>query len=219
MTRQRRRLPRILLNAVTAASLALCVATLGLWCRSHVTQDDAGFAEAYVSADTNKPHYSSRLIHVESSHGKLDLELFYRFVPLPSRLPADATPPIYVDAKMLMPPHLFRSSRPVSAVSDLTGLTSEIHRWGPVEWAWFDIGDPTPQIGGLYEQDRDLRLPHWVLVLLLGFLPARRGWKVARNRHRAGCIERSLCPACGYDLRATPDRCPECGAVPVAPPA
>ena len=39
------------------------------------------------------------------------------------------------------------------------------------------------------------------------------GWVRRRKRRLAG-----LCPACGYDLRATPGQCPECGAEPASVP-
>jgi hypothetical protein len=53
-----------------------------------------------------------------------------------------------------------------------------------------------------------LVVPFWAVVVpiaLLTGLALRARWS-AGQRSRAG-----LCPACGYDLRATPDRCPECG--------
>jgi hypothetical protein len=44
-----------------------------------------------------------------------------------------------------------------------------------------------------------------VLFAVLSVLWLKR---YAAKRRRA---QFGLCPACGYDLRATPDRCPECG--------
>jgi hypothetical protein len=53
-------------------------------------------------------------------------------------------------------------------------------------------------------------ISHWALALLLLILPM-----LALNRIRKSRRFRKLglCPACGYDLRATTDRCPECGAI------
>ena len=55
-----------------------------------------------------------------------------------------------------------------------------------------------------------LIVPYWAVVGLAGLLLIAALWRVRRVRklEHAGC-----CTACGYDLRFSRDRCPECGSV------
>ena len=53
-----------------------------------------------------------------------------------------------------------------------------------------------------------VRLPHWAIVIVAGALPLY--WGVRRLRSRAR-RRQGRCVSCGYDLRASTDRCPECG--------
>jgi hypothetical protein len=61
---------------------------------------------------------------------------------------------------------------------------------------------------------RSVSIPWFYPLLVLA--PVATAWivSVARRmrRHRG-----DHCRACGYDMRATPDRCPECGSVQAGP--
>jgi hypothetical protein len=70
------------------------------------------------------------------------------------------------------------------------------------------------RFGGLYGQDSmlwNLVIPFWLLTTIFAVFPVfqvalliRAFKKSLRNAH-------GLCLHCGYDLRASPERCPECG--------
>lgn len=49
-------------------------------------------------------------------------------------------------------------------------------------------------------------LPYWLLLCATAILPFSLVLSITKRKTAPGC-----CRHCGYDLRATPNRCPECG--------
>jgi hypothetical protein len=68
--------------------------------------------------------------------------------------------------------------------------------------------DNTP---GFREAEIFISVPDWLVLIIVGAYP---GWRLFRYLSRRRRYQDGMCPSCGYDLRATPDRCPECGKIP-----
>jgi hypothetical protein len=82
---------------------------------------------------------------------------------------------------------------------------------GSQHWAWGGFSIEWAHVPPMHQIV--LVLPLWFLALLFALAPLL----AARSRWRR--CSPGTCRNCRYDLRATPDRCPECGVVSTPPAA
>jgi hypothetical protein len=101
------------------------------------------------------------------------------------------------------------SSKGVIALNWANHQSSMPVRQSWTRWKRYNSDAVDIRVGWLRKEGSwEVHLPHWVYILLASVLPS---WWLLRWRARR---EKAwLCQTCGYDLRATPERCPECGKV------
>ena len=186
-----RRLARRLFATCSAASLVLCVAACALWARSAWHWDSAAW------------YQPGRKVRVYSSAGGMALAASRWAGTNPYE--AWETPGLRVRTGGKP------GSLDVLVSNDFSPIDPDDTALGPALGFTFCFRG-----SGVRSFYILVRFPHWFLALLSG-TPAALWLRRARRRSRAGARQsHGLCPACGYDLRATPGRCPECGALAAA---
>lgn len=213
-----KRLRRLLLNAVTSFLIMLLAVTIGAWIRSQWVAEFFrwGYTE-HIDPETVTPGSSttfSRGIYVVVAE---DLCIAREGDYFPYSVPSNAD----LGSLRQPEPAWTEGFAHFSGIAPRVGggtvpLGIGTGRWSSRIWqyagvSWTEMGIPQ-------RTNVHLDVSYITLVVLLGLIPAVRllisGARL-RRRHRR--IARGLCRTCGYDLRASPDRCPECGTIVNAP--
>jgi hypothetical protein len=79
-------------------------------------------------------------------------------------------------------------------------------------WDDIELASNMQPIGGPYGKHVFVRVGFVWLVLVTAMVPALFGIRLRfRSVRRARLVRAGRCRDCGYDLRSSPERCPECG--------
>ena len=191
---------------LVALSALLCLATVALWIRGYRARDGVWYS-------TDSMRYS-----IHSYRGRI-WAWTLSIAPSPTAMvwatPLRMSRGLQVDSVLdsWYAPYII----PGRGVVLETDFTEAPRGWGSPSGQWLgfryvstDTWYPKAQLQWGYPtaRSRAIFIPHWAVVALTALLPAMAVVRLVRNRNRRG---KKICGKCGYDLRATPGRCPECG--------
>jgi hypothetical protein len=196
---------RALLTIAATISFLLLLAVLSLWVRSHFIAEVIYFRptaapEEFASPMPNKPGRWEFQWHLANSAGKA--QIVRRNIGIGEGR----------EAKTWQ----FRPDDP-AALTILTPRDPLDVNWriGPIQYfrsdrRYFTSGQMRAWVWGFMI----VTVPYWLLAVATAIPPAFFSMRYLRHRKRRRRINAGLCPNCGYDLRATPGACPECGRTP-----
>jgi hypothetical protein len=108
------------------------------------------------------------------------------------------------DVQLGPQPSIVVNGRPLTMNFGLDSYLMQVQRWHG-----FGSKQVMPRTHlGQTMQERDWVAPVWPAGVALAVLPVAWIVQAARRKRRNRL---GFCRTCGYDLRASPDRCPECG--------
>jgi hypothetical protein len=184
---------RRLFTVLAALSLLLCIATGVMWIRSHWYNDGQ---QLYLPRDWR--------IGCLTVQGTFSIWIERVVGPNPNAPDDKPAFPVWGVHRysLRLEPWLVNGGTSDASFGRVFGF-EHLGFWKLLEYTDGGIGE-----------NWVIETPLWFVCVLAAVVPILYGWRKFLRRSR---LRHAQCIACGFDLRATPDRCPECGTVPMSP--